>query len=146
MIIESLTESRAIVQDAIVRLACEHGSESDFDQLEESIALTVKLTREGRLDERSVQLLEFYRLLGCGTRNEVMMMLVQAITGMVLQLIARNNAPPRASTSRVHRQIVRALCERDADRAAALMADHLTKLHSYFAKVARDGKPHRTNP
>jgi DNA-binding GntR family transcriptional regulator len=32
---------------------------------------------------------------------------------------------------------VKALRDRDADRAAELMADHLAKLHSYFAKVVR---------
>lgn len=140
--IASLTESRAIVQDAVVRLACERGTQSDFDRLDESIALTTRLTREGRMEERRVQLLEFYRLLGCATHNEVMVMLVQALTDIVLKLMAGYDAPPRPSTPRAHRQIVQALRERDADRAAGLMADHLTKLHSYFAKVVRSaGRP-----
>lgn len=135
--IASLTESRAIVQDAVVRLACERGTESDFDRLDESIRLTARLTREGRTEERRVQLLEFYRLLGCATHNEVMVMLVQALTDIVLQLLASHDAPPRASSPQAHRQIVQALRDRDADRAAGLMADHLQKLHSYFARVVR---------
>lgn len=143
--IASLTESRAIVQDAVVRLACERGTESDFDRLDESIMLTAQLTREGRTEERRVQLLEFYRLLGCATHNEVMVMLVQALTDIVLQLLANHDAPPRAGAPRAHRQIVQALRERDADRAAGLMADHLNKLHSYFAKVVRGAeKPSTT--
>lgn len=138
--IAALTESRTIVQTAVVRLACERGTEADFDRLEESIALTARLTREGRLEERRVQLLEFYRLLGSATHNEVMMLLVQVLTDMVLKLMARHDAPPRATTARTHRQIVQALRERDADRAAALMTEHLTRLHSYFAKVARNAR------
>ena len=134
--IASLTASRAIVQDAVIRLACAHGTDADFDRLEESIRLTTRLTREGRLEERRVQLLEFYRLLGCATQNEVM---VQSLTDIVLQLLARHDAPPRAGTPRAHRQIVQALRERDVERAAALMATHLAHMHAYFARVV-DGR------
>lgn len=143
--IASLTASRAIVQDAVVRLACVHGTDADFDRLEESIRLTARLTREGRLEERRVQLLEFYRLLGCATQNEVMVMLVQSLTDIVLQLMARHDVPPRAGTSRSHRQIVQALRERDAERAAALMAEHLAHMHAWFAKVVDGTHPARAS-
>ena len=135
--IQSLTESRSILQDSVIRLACDRGTDADFDLLEASIDRTETLTREGRLEERRVQLLEFYRLLGRATCNEVMVILVGALTDMVLKLMARHDVAPRLATIRTHRQIVRCLRRRDKEGAAQLMATHLDKLHAHFLKAER---------
>lgn len=135
--LQSLTESRSILQDAVIRLACDRGSDAEFDLLEASIDRTEQLTREGRLEERRVQLLEFYLLLGRATHNEVMVILVAALTDMVLKLMARNDVAPRATTIRTHRQIVRCLRKRDKEGAAQLMSQHLDKLHGHFMKAER---------
>ncbi len=135
--IDSLTESRTIVQGAVVRLAAARGTEADFDLLEQSIDRTEALTLEGRLEERRVQLLNFYRLLAEATHNEVMQLLVGSLTDLVLKLLARHQVQPRATTVRTHRQILRCLRARDADKAAMLMSDHLDKLHAHFAKAAK---------
>jgi GntR family transcriptional repressor for pyruvate dehydrogenase complex len=134
--IASLTESRTIVMTAVVRLACERGTEADFDRLDESISLTERLGKEGNLDARRVQLLDFYRLLGEAARNEVLVILVSALTDLVLKLMAQYKVGPRPTTVQTHRKIVRCLRRRDADEAVALMAGHLDKLHAYFRKSA----------
>jgi GntR family transcriptional regulator, transcriptional repressor for pyruvate dehydrogenase complex len=134
--IASLTESRTIVLTAVVRLACERGTEADFDRLDESIALTERLGREGNLEGRRVQLLDFYRLLGEATRNEVLVIVVSALTDLVLKLMAQYRVGPRPTTVQTHRKIVRCLRRRAADEAVALMAGHLDKLHAYFRKSA----------
>lgn len=136
--IGSLTESRSIVMTAVVRLACERGTDADFDRLDESISLTERLSREGDLELRRVQLLNFYRLLGQATRNEVLVILVSALTDLVLKLMAQYNVGPRPTTVQTHRKIVRCLRRRDADEAVGLMAGHLDKLHAYFRKSALD--------
>ncbi len=142
--IESLTESRTIVLTAVVRLACERGTEEDFDRMEESIALTEERARAGDLQARRVQLLDFYQLLGQATRNEVMVILVSVLTDLVLNLMAEYDFRPRATTIQTHRKIVRCLRRREADEAVALMAGHLDKLHAYFRKSAMEtrGRPH----
>lgn len=134
--IASLTESRTIVMTAVVRLACDRGTEADFDRLDESIALTERLSREGNLEARRVQLLDFYRLLGEAARNEVLVILVSALTDLVLRLMAQYKVSPRPTTVQTHRKIVRCLRRRAADEAVALMAGHLDKLHAYFRKSA----------
>jgi GntR family transcriptional regulator, transcriptional repressor for pyruvate dehydrogenase complex len=136
--IESLTESRTIVLTAVVRLACERGTDADFDRMEESIALTEQRAREGDLQGRRVQLLDFYQLLGQATRNEVLVILVSVITDLVLKLMAEYDIGPRPTTIQTHRKIVRCLRRRDADEAVALMAGHLDKLHAYFRKSAME--------
>src|SRR4051812_43430214 len=97
--IESLTESRTIVLTAVVRLACERGTDADFDRLEESIALTEQRARQGDLEGRRLQLLAFYQLLGQATRNEVMVILVSVLTDLVLNLMAAYDIGPRPTTT-----------------------------------------------
>ena len=134
--IASLTESRTIVLTAVVRLACERGTEVDFDRLDESISLTERLGREGNREARRVQLLDFYRLLGQAARNEVLVILVSALTDLVLKLMAQYDVGPRPTTVQTHRKIVRCLRRGAADEAVALMAGHLDKLHAYFRRSA----------
>ncbi|MDP3139695.1 MAG: FCD domain-containing protein [Burkholderiaceae bacterium] len=135
--VDNLTEIRGIVLDAAVRLACDRGTPDDFDLLDASIDRTALLTREGRLEERQLQLLEFYRLLSCAAHNEVLVILVAALTDMVLKLMARDGVGQRATTLRTHRQIVRALRAGDKEKATTLMSAHMERMHSHFATAAR---------
>ncbi|MCY1250050.1 FCD domain protein [compost metagenome] len=98
--------------------------------------LTERLAKAGDFEGRRLQLLDFYRLLGDATRNEVLVILVSALTDLVLKLMAQSEVGPWPTTSQTHRKIVRCLRLRSADEAVALMAGHLDKLHAYFSKSA----------
>jgi GntR family transcriptional repressor for pyruvate dehydrogenase complex len=135
--LESLTESRVLLQEAIVRLACERATDADLDALEASIDRTEQLTGERRFDERRVQLLSFYVLLARATGNEVMEILVGALTDLVLGVLAREGVAPRTATIVSLRAIVAALRARDADRAVSGMTQHLTALHAYLFEAAQ---------
>lgn len=142
--LESLTESRVLVTDSIIRLACERGMPADFDALEQSIEKTEQFTREGRIDERRRQLLHFYHLLGVATRNEVMVIIVDALTDIVLKVMARDDTAPRLDTAKAHRAILQALRARDAGKASELMTAHLENLHGHLFLAST--KPTRKNP
>ena len=135
--IQSLTESRSILLNAVIRLACERGTESDFDLLQANIELTEEMAGGEQPAERRIQLLEFYRLLGCATHNEVMVILVAALTDMVFKLLERHNIAPRNTTLKTYRQILRALRLRDEEKAAGLMRGHLDRLHAHFSKAVK---------
>jgi GntR family transcriptional repressor for pyruvate dehydrogenase complex len=135
--IESLTESRSILLDAVIRLACERGTQADFDLLQANIERTEAMAANDQPAERRIQLLEFYRLLGCATHNEVMVILVAALTDMVFKLLERHNVAPRSSTLKTYRQILRALRQREKEKAAELMRVHLDRLHAHFAKAVK---------
>jgi len=132
----NLTEGRVIILDAVVRLACARATEADFEALERGIDRTEALTRARRPAERRLQLVDFYRLLARATRNEVLVILVDALTDIVLSVLARDGAAPKEDTVRVHREIVGRLRARDADGAAALMANHLEALHAHLFRAA----------
>lgn len=145
--LESLTESRVLVQDAIVRLACERATEEDFAALAASIDRTEQFTQEGRIDDRRRQLLHFYHLLGEATRNEVMVIIVDALTDIVLRIMARDDTAPRRDTVKAHRAILQALRKRDADKASQLMAAHLEGLHGHlFLSSNQRGDAPRRRP
>jgi DNA-binding FadR family transcriptional regulator len=133
--LQSLTESRVIIQDAVIRLACERGTAQDFDALDESIDRTELLTREERHDERRLQLVQFYRLLSQATRNEVMVILVESLTQIVLDVLARLDITPRPDTVGVQRRIIALLRKGQADKAAAAMSAHLEALHQHLFKA-----------
>ncbi|KWR88638.1 FadR/GntR family transcriptional regulator [Cupriavidus sp. IDO] len=135
--IQDLTESRAIVQDAVIRLACMRGTEADFDALQRSIELTEALTKEGKLIERRAQLLDYYRVLARATHNEVMVLLVGALTDLVSSLLQRDNAVPLPTTVKTHFRILQHLRAREVEQASLLMSEHLKKLHSYLAKAEK---------
>jgi GntR family transcriptional repressor for pyruvate dehydrogenase complex len=144
--LEDLTESRVILLDAVLRLACERGREQDFDALEQSIDRTEELTRLNRLDERRLQLVNFYRLLAQATRNEVMVIIVDAVTEILLGILQRDGAAPRRETVKAHREIVQCLRRRDADKASQLMRKHFNALHAYLFEARAQGgkaKPRR---
>ncbi|NDZ18935.1 FadR family transcriptional regulator [Variovorax sp. WS11] len=139
--IASLTESRTIVMTAVTRLACERGTDADFDRLDASITLTEQLAKAGDLEGRRIQLLSFYRLLGETTGNEVLVILVSSLTDLVLKLMSQYDVGPWPTTSQTHRKIVGCLRRRSGDEAVALMAGHLDKLHAYFRKSAMKTTP-----
>jgi len=139
--IASLTESRTIVMTAVTRLACERGTAAEFDRLDESITRTEELAKAGDFTGRRIQLLDFYRLLAEATRNEVLVIMVSALTDLVFKLMAQDDVGPRPTTTQTHRKIVRCLRRRSADEAIALMAGHLDKLHAYFRKAAVNAGP-----
>ncbi len=130
--LDNLTESRAIVMDAVVRLACERGSAEDFDLLDESINRTEELTLGGHYDQRRVQLVNFYRLLANATGNVVMVIIVNAITDIVLKVLARESPIPQEKTVDIHRKIVAYLRKRDVEKAAGMMSRHLKALHAHI--------------
>lgn len=138
--LESLTESRVIIQDAVVRLACARATEEDCAALERSIDLTERLTRDRLWAERRVQLVDFYRVLAQATRNEVMVIMVDAITDIVLTTLTRYGAVPRQDTIKAHREIVRLLRRRDAEGAAETMRQHLQALHAHLLATATQSK------
>ena len=134
--LESLTESRMIIQESVLRLACERGTDEDFAALEECIARIDMLAKAGQFVERRSALAHFYHLLSLATGNEILTILVDSLTPIVSNTLYRTDPTPRMDTSIVFRSIVAALRARDADKAVSLMAAHLRALHDHLVRAA----------
>jgi DNA-binding FadR family transcriptional regulator len=126
--VRELSEARIDVLDLVVRLACTHARQADFEALEGNIERTELATREGRLLDRVECSREFYRLLAASTGNKVIAMIVDSVTEIHMRfvyakVVSSGVAMPRLAEKR--RQFLSALRARNASTAARLMRAHL---------------------
>lgn len=135
--LNDLTEARVLIQESIVRLACAHATEADFAALEADIDRTEELTRQGRLRERLDYSINFHKLLALTTKNQVMIIMIDALTYILRMVINRLGPHPRLDLVESRRRFLRHLRARNADAAVAEMTDHLTKLHEHLVREQR---------
>ena len=129
--VRELSEARIDVLDLVVRLACTHGRQQDFDALEANIERTELATREGRLLDRVECSRDFYKLLAVATRNKVIAMILDSVTEIHMRFVyakvmSSGVAMPRLAEKR--RQFLTALRARNASTAARLMRAHLASV------------------
>lgn len=127
-----LTEVRLWLGSITARVACDRGTEEDFDRLAANLELAAELTREGRWDERAEANHEFQNLLAAATGNPVLIMVQRSITNLIRDIVFALGATrdPRIFDSK--RRLVEALRGRDADRAVEEMETHLRLIHAIW--------------
>ena len=141
-----LTEARLLIQTSVARLACERASDADIAAIGRNIDAMEAATLDGRHDERIRHVTEFYRLLALATGNEILTMLVDALTD-ILQRFLRgvSGGAPLPGLVQSRRRFLRHLRARDADKATRELETHLAKLHDHLlassARPARDKTP-----
>ena len=130
-----LTEARLLIQSGVVRLACERATDADIEAIGRNIEHTAEMSRLGRGEERRQAIAEFYRLLALATRNEILKILVDSITDILvryLQGVSEDIELPGLIAHR--RRFYRHLEARDAASASHEMEQHLNKLHRLLAR------------
>ena len=126
--VRELSEARIDVLDLVVRLACTHARQPDFEALEANVERTELATREGRLLDRVECSREFYKLLAASTGNKVIAMIMDSVTEIHMRfvyakVVSSGGAMPRLAEKR--RQFLSALRARNASTATRLMRAHL---------------------
>lgn len=134
--IDSVLETRILLTNDAIRLACERGTPSDFDAIERDIDRCEQLAREGRFN-RSAYIVEFYNLLAKATHNEVLLMLVNSLSELQRQLLDRISPQPRSSVIPMRRRVLAHLRARNTDAAIAEMTAHLKSLARYMKAQER---------
>lgn len=129
-----LTEARVLIQDSIVRLACQRATDADFAALEADIDHTEELTRQGRLRERLDYSINFHKLLARTTKNQVMIVTIDALTYILRIIINKLGPHPRLDLVEQRRRFLKHLRARNEEAAVAEMTDHLTKLHQHLVR------------
>ena len=139
--VSDLTEARILLCGLAIRLACERATEEDFAAIEADIERFAELVKQGRPVRDSGQITEFYRLIGRATHNEVIVMLIDALSEILRGLIAQLQTP-HSNVVQVRRKVLRLMRERDADKAGAALAKHLNALNVLLLEMERK-KPAR---
>ena len=136
--LRSLTESRVLLQSSVIRLACQRAGPADLLALEECLDQTARLEDATDMMIRRTQIQRFYKLLAQATQNEVMVMLVDAVTEITLNMLSRFAVAPRSGTLETHRLILRCVRKRDAETAISLSTIHLQDLHDHLLRAAEE--------
>ena len=104
---ESLTEARILITNDAIRLACERRRRPISTQSNGTWPFGTKLVRAGSDSRRSTNIVEFYRLLGRATHNEVLVMMVDSLSEIVRLLLERVAPQPRGDVAIVRRSILK---------------------------------------
>ena len=125
---DSVTETRILLMNDALRLACVRATGVDLDAIERDIDLVEQLTYSGNLAHRSTYIINFYSLVARATHNEVMVMLIDSLSEIVRQLLDRIVPAPRTDVIEVRRTILKHLRARNAEGAVLEMTRHLERL------------------
>ena len=130
--IESVTEARIELACVAIRLACARATEEDLDAIQQDIDLHVELFRlgHGSRDTRSVT--QFYRLIAKATHNPVIVMMVDALSEVIRELLARVDPRPDRDIMVVRQRVLDLMRKRDAPAAMDAMADYLRRVNDYL--------------
>jgi GntR family transcriptional repressor for pyruvate dehydrogenase complex len=140
--LDDLTEARLLIQTAVVRLACERATDEDIAAIGVNIENTAEATRLERHDERLRYVNEFYRLLALSTRNEILTMLVDALTEILMRFLrAIVGGAPMRNLIEARRRFYAHFKVRDADKAARELEKHLVEVHALLTHAY--GSPSR---
>ena len=128
----SVTEARIEVTNVAIRLACQRATPEELDALEADIDHHAALFKAGQGSRNTRSLTEFYRLLAKATHNEVIVMLIDALSEVVRLLLARIDPQPMPDIIQVRRKVLRHLRAGEADKACAAMTAHFHNLNRYL--------------
>lgn len=129
----SITEARIELTCVAIRLACQRASKAQLDAIEADIDHHAELFRQGRGSRNTRSVGEFYRLLARATHNEVIVMLVDALSEIVRALLMRVDPQPLEEMVAVRRKVLRHLRAREPERACAVMSRHLRRLNGLLS-------------
>jgi GntR family transcriptional regulator, transcriptional repressor for pyruvate dehydrogenase complex len=132
--LDSLTEARTHLMQMTIALACQRVTPEIIAALHDNNARFAGLGRSGPLSDRAALGREFYALIAKATRNEVVCMMVDALTEIVMQEVVESNFAilPTALGSRT--RLIEHLETRDDVAAAREIADHLRTLHRHLIR------------
>ncbi len=126
--VDHLTEARILLEPAVCRLAAKHADAKDLDRLQKAVEEQEALVQAGR--EVASYDLKFHRLLFEAAHNPVLELttvsIIDLLTSALEQAHVGGNLTPHVVN--FHRAIYNALSERDGDRAARLMHDHVADI------------------
>lgn len=126
---DALTEARSIIELGLLPTVCERATDDDLAELDALCADAEQALQAGAgYDPRHS--VAFHVRLAQASHNAVLAMIVESMHGPLLEslVVARQVAPGMGARGTAeHREIVQAVRQRDADRAQAILDEHLAR-------------------
>jgi GntR family transcriptional repressor for pyruvate dehydrogenase complex len=127
--LSDLTEARIDITDIVIRHFCERAGEADLEALERNVERTAMLNASDQKDAIIDTALAFHHLLAVGTRNHLLVVVVDALAATLRDFLDLGARYPQNKLVLSRRRLVKHLRRRDAAAASAEMTKNLIELH-----------------
>jgi GntR family transcriptional repressor for pyruvate dehydrogenase complex len=135
--LSTLLEARLLIQDVVVRAACERAQKGDFDALNRNIDETELLTKAKKFNERSYKAIEFNTILAKAARNEVLSTIVEAMTSVIRNFVSIAGPQPHDPVVTSRRLLLDRLRARDVEGACKTMRDYNEGLNRHLLRFEK---------
>ena len=135
--LRQVAEVRSLLLAQAVKLMCERSTEEDFEEIEKNIQNT-EIAANGKSDLRTC-VAEFYSLIGKFSGNEVLEILIEATSSIVLDFVWQHRIGFTSELITYRRAVLARLRARDADGAQRAVAESIAFLHGFV--IARAAQP-----
>lgn len=124
--VRNLVEARVLISGLVIELACERATDDDFQDMEESISHINSLDD---IEDRMIAAMTFFQLIARATRNEVLILLVDALGDIIHALTEKMGRVVRPELAPVRRQILKAMRSRNVRSAISFMNQYMAIAH-----------------
>jgi DNA-binding FadR family transcriptional regulator len=136
---EQITEARISIESAIIRAACEGHTAADLKKLRENLELAAEATQRKDFFARVNAHLEFHMILARATRNPILIVVMEALIGIMRQFvhsIGPQQIPDYVLPSR--KRFMHYFEARDAESAVKEMERHLKRVNRNYLVLLRE--------
>lgn len=139
---EQITQARISIESAIIRAACEVHTAADLRKLRENLELAAEATRRNDFFARANIHLEFHLILARATRNPILIVVMEALIGIMRQFVYSIGSQQIADYVLPSRKRFMQFFEaRKVDAAVAEMERHLRRVNrNYLVLLAERSK------
>lgn len=133
--ISETMEVRAHLEELSVRLACQRRTEEDLERMTQILARTDDiLAADGNITEEDTA---FHIALVDATHNSVLVRILNAFYRFTARrrVVVFSNREQAKASARDHRKLVALIRQREEDKAAALILNHMERARSYWSTV-----------
>jgi GntR family transcriptional repressor for pyruvate dehydrogenase complex len=139
---EQITQARISVESAIIRAACEVHTAADIKKLRENLELATEATSRNDFFARANAHLEFHLILARATRNPILIVVMEALIGVMRQFL--HTIGPQQIADYVlpsRKRFMQYFEARNADAAVKEMEQHLKRVNrNYLALLGERSK------
>lgn len=123
---DNLKEAREVIWGPVIRLACQRGTNDDFDKIDRHVDL---IERTKDLQLRAAASVELFNLIAAASQNEALVMLVESLAQIVLFVREKSGRVYFPELPPLRKQLAEALRQRDEARATAIVDEYLSVVH-----------------
>lgn len=125
----NLDQARRMVTGALLELACQNGTEADFDAIERNIAEIESLIDPQDRDRRAEAGLRFFQLIAEAAHNDVLVVVSDSLTNILRQvLLADVTRCARLDLVPIRKEVLRHLRNREPEAAQQTMQGYFDEM------------------